>query len=180
MRNVGRLLGSESEPSECDRVSTGAEHQIIVCISCREPKATPEGGDESLIRGQQQTSAIPQSRDAGLRLAKRLRSALNSNGMLEHAGSRCATFEVKEVACMAGCSRPCTVGYVAPGKATYLFGDIDPDSSMEPLVAFADQYVGLDDGWCSSTERPIGLSGKTLARVPAFLSEPLEQRAESA
>ena len=54
-------------------------------------------------------------------------------------------------------------------KATYLFGDIAPNESIEDLIAFARQYADLDDGWCSSTLRPLGLSGKTLARVPAFI-----------
>ena len=61
-------------------------------------------------------------------------------------------FEVSGIACMAGCDRPCTVAYHGPVKATYFFGDID-----------------LPDGWGSSRQRPAGLSGKTLARVPAAL-----------
>ncbi len=69
---------------------------------------------------------------------------------------------------MAGCSRPCTVAYIADNKATYLFGDLDPDDDLAPLLEFADQYARLEDGWCSSTERPLGLTGKTLARVPAL------------
>ena len=69
---------------------------------------------------------------------------------------------------MAGCSRPCTVAYIADNKATYLFGDLDPPEDVPPLLDFAHQYAGLDDGWCSSTERPRGLAGKTLARVPAL------------
>ena len=32
-------------------------------------------------------------------------------------------FRVLEVACMAGCDRPCTVAYHGTKKATYLFGE---------------------------------------------------------
>ena len=70
---------------------------------------------------------------------------------------------------MAGCDRPCTVAYHATQKASYLFGDIDSDRDIEDLVAFARQYSKLDDGWCSSTSRPQGLSSKTLARIPASI-----------
>jgi len=83
-------------------------------------------------------------------------------------------FVISGINCMAGCSRPCKIAYQADGKATYLFGDIDPDGSVAALVAFADQYASLDDGWCSATERPKALLNKTLARIPALgsLSSP--------
>lgn len=55
---------------------------------------------------------------------------------------------------MAGCGQPCAVAYQASAKATYLFGDIEPDEDITNLVAFAQQYRALDDGWCSSTMRP--------------------------
>lgn len=80
-----------------------------------------------------------------------------------------ADFEISGTVCMAGCDRPCTVAFFGSHKATYLFGDIDAEQNIEDLVAFARQYASLDDGWCSSTTRPEGLSGKTLARVPAAI-----------
>lgn len=118
-------------------------HRISVCISCRH-----EGSE-----------CRP-----GLKLVQRLQSALDN----AHAVAG-AQFQVSGIACMAGCSRPCTVAYHASHKATYLFGDIDPDENIDDLLLFAKQYAGLSDGWCSSTSRPIGLKDKTLARVPASL-----------
>lgn len=118
-------------------------HKISVCISCRHNGSDCQPGRE---------------------LIKRLREAIDL------AGSAVTDdFEISGVACMAGCDRPCTVAYHGSKKATYLFGDIDPNESIEDLIAFARQYADLDDGWCSSTLRPLGLSGKTLARVPAFI-----------
>jgi predicted metal-binding protein len=78
-------------------------------------------------------------------------------------------FEISGVACMAGCDRPCTVAHHGTRKATYLFGDIDPATDIEDLVAFARQYAYLHDGWCSSVDRPGKLRRTTLARVPAAL-----------
>lgn len=73
---------------------------------------------------------------------------------------------VEGIACMAGCDRPVTVGFSAPGKASYLFGDIDPERDPAHLLAFARLYVSLADGWCSERHRPAGLAGKVLARIP--------------
>jgi len=76
-------------------------------------------------------------------------------------------FRVETVACMAGCDRPLVVGFRATGKATYLFGDIEPDTDVEALRAFGELYLNLSDGWCSEHQRPAGLNGKIIARVPA-------------
>jgi predicted metal-binding protein len=78
-------------------------------------------------------------------------------------------FEISGVACMAGCDRPCTVAYHATRKATYLFGDIEPETDIDDLVAFAKQYAVLGDGWCSSVDRLGKLRQTTLARVPAAI-----------
>ena len=117
-------------------------HKISVCISCRATGAP----DDDVSR-------------PGRRLLDGLRSALT---WVEGQD-----FEVAAINCMAGCERPCTVAYTAQNKATYLFGDIDTDRDVDDLVAFAQQYAQLADGWCSSTTRPAGLANKTLARVPA-------------
>ena len=122
-------------------------HKVSVCITCRHKTGAPDD----------------QCRPGHL-LIERLRAAMDLAGAAVGAD-----FEVRGIACMAGCDRPCTVAYCGSHKATYLFGDIDPDEDIDDLVAFARQYAGLHDGWCSSTQRPKGLSGKTLARVPAAL-----------
>jgi predicted metal-binding protein len=78
-----------------------------------------------------------------------------------------ADFQVRGVACMAGCSRPLAVAFLAPDKASYLFGDIETEAYADHLVAFARFYRSLPDGWCNEGHRPAGLAGKTLARIPA-------------
>lgn len=119
------------------------DHQITICTSCRHTG----------------TSCRP-----GYALIERLRQAIAMAGDSVSDG-----FEVSGVACMAGCDRPCTVAYHASRKATYLFGDIDPDTDIDDLVRFAELYATLEDGWCSSPQRPGKLRDTTLARVPAAM-----------
>jgi predicted metal-binding protein len=77
------------------------------------------------------------------------------------------TFTVSGVRCMAGCTRSCTVGFAATGKAAWLFGDLRPEDCND-IVAFAGLYASLKDGWCSSTDRPGKLSRSALARIPSL------------
>ncbi|APX13788.1 hypothetical protein BWR18_09020 [Tateyamaria omphalii] len=119
------------------------EHRITICTSC-----THTG-----------TQCRP-----GYELIERLRTAIADAG-----DAVTDAFEISGVACMAGCDRPCTVAYHGTRKATYLFGDIDPETDIGDLLAFARQYAELDDGWCSSVDRPGKLRSTTLARVPAAI-----------
>ena len=118
-------------------------HRITICTSCRH-------------KG---TECRP-----GYELIERLRRAIIAAG-----DTVPEDFEISGVACMAGCDRPCTVAYHGTKKATYLFGDIDPATDFDDLVAFAQQYAYLHDGWCSSVDRPGKLRKSTLARVPAAM-----------
>ena len=119
------------------------DHRITICTSCRH-------------KG---TECRP-----GYELIERLRRAIAQAGAAVPE-----EFEISGVACMAGCDHPCTVAYHSTKKATYLFGDIDPNTDIEDLVAFAKQYAYLHDGWCSSVDRPGKLRKATLARVPAAM-----------
>ena len=75
-------------------------------------------------------------------------------------------YRVESVACFAGCDRPLVVAFTAPSKAAFLFGDIDPVADVGALLSFGLLYTRLADGWCSESDRPARLRGKTLARIP--------------
>lgn len=124
-------------------MNRNSTHQITVCTFCRHK------GDNCR---------------PGYELIERLRAAIAAAG-----DSIPEEFEISGTACMAGCDRPCTVAYFGSRKATYLFGDIDPDQDIADLVDFARQYAFLNDGWCSSVDRPGKLRKSTLARVPAAM-----------
>jgi len=119
------------------------KHRVTVCTSCR----------------RKGTEVRP-----GYQLIERLRQAIASAG-----DAIPEEFKVSGVACMAGCEHPCTIAFHGPQKATYLFGDVDPETGVDDLVTFAKQYAYLHDGWCSSVDRPKGLRKSTLARVPAAI-----------
>lgn len=122
-------------------------HRITVCTSCRN-KARGDG---------------PGSERPGIALIDALRGALYAA-----ESSVPERYDVAGVACMAACDRPCAVAYQASGKATYVFGDIEPATDLEDLVRFAAQYAYLHDGWCSSVDRPGKLRKATVSRVPAL------------
>ncbi len=117
-------------------------HQILICQSCRHTDSP----------------CLP-----GLALLEKLRVAVGQ------AKGLAQDFEISGTACMAGCDRPCTVAWRATGKATWLFGDIDPDAAIDALVDFAKLYQRLEDGWCRAADRPGKLASSTLARIPAAM-----------
>lgn len=116
-------------------------HTVTVCTDCR-------------ITG---TACRP-----GLQLLDHLNACLSKIGASDNRD-----FAVEGTVCMAGCKRPCTIAFQASGKATYLFGDIEPDADIEALVMFAKLYGERPDGMTREAERPSGLGGKVLARIPA-------------
>ena len=120
-----------------------SSHRILVCTTCRH-----QGGN-----------CRP-----GYELIEKLSKAIEAAGEAVPAD-----FVISGTACMAGCGRPCTVAYQASCKATYLFGDIDPETDIDDLVAFAGAYADTDDGWTKAADRPGKLSQTTLARVPAAM-----------
>jgi predicted metal-binding protein len=126
-------------------VAQSAPHQILVCKACKH-------------KGQ---DCKP-----GFQLLTKLRAAISAAGLGE-------TFEVSGTACLAGCvpdhGEPCVVGWRATEKATWLFGDIDPDQPLDDLVAFARSYAALKDGWMTGRDLPPGLCDTTLARIPAAM-----------
>lgn len=77
-------------------------------------------------------------------------------------------FQVIGTACMSGCVRPCTAAFRAPGKATYMFGDLDPATDCDALIEFAHTYVAREDGQTRMMERPKLLRRKTMGRIPAM------------
>jgi predicted metal-binding protein len=122
-------------------VAQSAPHQVLVCTSCK-----PDG----------QTSA------QGGTLLRTLRAAVRAVGLAED-------FQVSPTACLAGCDRACAVAFRAQGKATWVFGNLDPGKSTDDLIAFARLYARLSDGWCSGADCPPQLCANTLARIPAAL-----------
>ena len=125
------------------RNDSTTDHHLIVCTTC-----TRTGGDckpgIALINALQGP-------------ARACRAALPDG------------FRVAGTVCMSGCSHPCTVAFVADGKTSYLFGDIDPDVDVDALLEFAALYRGRADGATHWAERPEAIRRKILGRIPCAL-----------
>ncbi len=73
---------------------------------------------------------------------------------------------IEPVECLSVCKRPCTVSITAPGRWTYVYGDVDPAAHAGPLVAFAAQYQATADGLVPWRERPDFIRKGVVARIP--------------
>src|SRR5690242_8930885 len=90
---------------------TRSRHQLVLCTTCRKTGADCKPG-LSLLQ------------------------SLNRTGDLGRAAGLPEDFGISGTACLSGCAHPCTVAFVADGKTSYLFGDIDPQENLEALIEF--------------------------------------------
>lgn len=78
-----------------------------------------------------------------------------------------AAVRVRGVACMAGCSRACTVAFQAAGKHSYQFGDLTPSESLaSQLLDCAALHHCTPDGNLARDARPPLLHSGILCRLP--------------
>jgi predicted metal-binding protein len=91
------------------------------------------------------------------------------SGLFEALGERLASepgIALKAVECLSVCKRPCTVALAAPGKWTYVVGDLDRDSHLEDLVVGARRYAASQDGIVAWRERPLCFRRGVVSRTP--------------
>jgi predicted metal-binding protein len=123
---------------------------IHVCTTCRL-------GDEPLE---------PKESRSGARLYHELSARVSEE-----------EFEVVPVECLSVCKRPVTIGFSAPGKWSYIYGDFPPDSSAETILAAAQLYTDTPDGLIPWRERPEEIKRGVVARVPPQFTQ-LREAAE--
>ena len=73
---------------------------------------------------------------------------------------------------MSGCNRSCTIAIAAPGKPTYLFGDLvpEPDCAAQ-ILELAGLYRRSEDGALPRAVRPPALRSGILARIPGGVDD---------
>jgi len=72
---------------------------------------------------------------------------------------------------MSGCSRSCTVAFQAPGKLSYLFGDLLADEdAVQQILDCAQLHEASADGVLPRDKRPERLQNGLIARLPAPLT----------
>jgi predicted metal-binding protein len=89
-------------------------------------------------------------------------------GRLDGAGVR-----IEPVECLSVCKRPCTVALTAPGKWTYVVGDLDREAHLDAIVEGAGRYAAAPDGIVPWRERPLPFRRGVVSRTPP-LSLPRE------
>ena len=118
--------------------------ELIICTTCR-----PQGASR----------AEPA---AGELLLEAVQVA-----QLQDDEGRYAQVRVRGVECMSSCNRACSVAFQAPGKHTYLFGDLAPEAATaEAVLTCATLHASRTDGTLLRGERPERLRNGILARLP--------------
>lgn len=120
-----------------------AQHVLFVCKTCATVR----------IDGK------PQGKSGGQQLLEQLQE-LYSHWELQEE------FQLQDVECMSACSRSCAISFAAPGKYTYLFGDLPAQESAQAVLDCAKLYFASPDGYLPWAERPQPLKNGILARIP--------------
>jgi len=81
-------------------------------------------------------------------------------------------FAVTPVECLSVCRRPCTVALAAPGKWTYVVGDLSRATNLEDIVTAARNYSASADGIVPWRERPLPFRRGVVSRTPPLHPEP--------
>jgi predicted metal-binding protein len=111
---------------------------ILVCVTCRDGEAEGE------------------------RPGRLLYDALRAR--LDSADSR--TIKLNPVECLSVCKRPCTVALAAPGKWTYVVGDLDSATQIDDIVEAASRFAATPDGIVPWRERPKSFRKGVISRTP--------------
>ncbi|MBV9066137.1 MAG: DUF1636 domain-containing protein [Methylobacteriaceae bacterium] len=117
---------------------------IHVCTTCR-------FGDEPLE---------PKEARSGARLYREL-----------SARARDDAFEIIAVECLSVCKRPVTIGFSAPGKWSYIYGDFPPDGSADTILDAAQLYADAPDGLIPWKDRPAEIKRGVVARIPPAFTQ---------
>ena len=132
-------------PSDITR--TSAITEVIVCTTCR-----PAGA-----------SRDEPAAGAGLFDAVQTAQWQDETGAFDRV-------RVRGVACLNSCSRACSVAFQAPGKHTYLFGDLVPDAeTAQQVLVCAALHASAVDGTLVRNDRPAQLRSGILAKLPPLL-----------
>ncbi len=75
-------------------------------------------------------------------------------------------FSIQPVACMFVCEKSCAISFSAPGKYTYLFGNLGLHDPLPAILDCAASYYRHPEGLLPYGSRPEPLKTTVLARIP--------------
>ena len=121
-------------------------------------------------------AAAPNSADVELLVCSTCRrgEAADANvprpGALLHAGLEGtvlpAGIQIRAVQCLSNCSQGCTIALRSPGRWTYVYGNLDPETQLETVVDGVTRYAATVDGLVPWRERPQHFRKNCIARIP--------------
>ena len=79
---------------------------------------------------------------------------------------------VVPVECLSACDNGCNIALTAPGRWSYVYGHMDPETDVADILAGAAAYAKAPDGLVPWRERPAIFRKQSLARIPPM--EPLK------
>ena len=103
--------------------------------------------------------------DAPERSGARLHRALSAL-----ASERQSPVDIIPVECLSVCKRACTISFAAPGKWTYVYGDLPADTGADVILDGAALYGATSDGLIPWKQRPEALKRGVISRVPPMIS----------
>ena len=130
------MTASPSLSSLADSVAA-TPTTVMVCLTCRR-----EADEADAPR-------------AGARLHDALATAAQGRDDVRVVG----------VECLSVCKRPVTIGFSAPSKWTYVYGDFDEGAASE-ILDTAVLYGAAADGLIPWKSRPAAFKKGVVARVP--------------
>ena len=114
-----------------------SETTVYVCVTCRKP-GEPEDGPRP-----------------GLTLSRAVAEAAEGTGVT-----------VREIECLANCSRSLSAAMRCNGSWTYVFGHLEADRDAEALIEGAQLLANAEDGLLPWRGRPDALKRGLIARMP--------------
>lgn len=123
---------------------TAPPTRLLVCTTCR------TAGEQGL---------------AGDRAGARLLAALRERA----AGD--AAVDIVPVECLSVCTRACTVSLSAPGKWTYIYGDLPPETAAPIILDALKLYAATPDGLIPWKLRVDAIKKGVVARLPPLPAE---------
>jgi predicted metal-binding protein len=73
---------------------------------------------------------------------------------------------LRPVECLSACKRPCTIALAAPGKWSYVVGDLTREAHVEDIVIAARRFAAAADGLVPWRDRPIAFRKGVVSRTP--------------
>ena len=122
--------------------------QLFVCVSCR-------------CRGSEKPAEGVTT--DGRKLYEQLRLSIEAMGAD-------APVQLVPTLCFANCERGCSAGIAAPGKWSYVMGELTPDQA-EDLLTYCRAYASAKTGVVLPSGRPVSLAKSVIARFPAHLTD---------